>query len=84
MRTHTGDKPYKCESCDYAAAWNVQLKDHRKAHDSPKQVTCEECNIVYKDMRGLNYHLRKVHSDGSQTVSKKSKGRSPTTSDTEH
>ena len=27
MRTHTGDKPYKCDLCPYAAAWRVQVLD---------------------------------------------------------
>ncbi|XP_061591172.1 zinc finger protein 217 [Cololabis saira] len=37
MRTHTGEKPYKCAYCDYAAAQKTSLKYHlvRRHKDKP-------------------------------------------------
>ena len=61
MRTHTGAKPYKCNQCNYAAAWNVQLKDHVKVHGMINTVVCEMCNIVFKDMRTFKTHQSKEH-----------------------
>ena len=70
MRTHSGEKPYKCTQCNYAAAWNVQLKDHVKAHSLPNAVSCTECQIVFKDIRSLKTHETKEHglTPGAVTV----------------
>ena len=76
MRTHSGEKPYKCAQCSYAAAWNVQLKDHVKAHSLPDAVKCEQCNIVFKDIRALKTHETKEHGmshSGSSGVQKEVK-----------
>ena len=61
MRTHSGEKPYKCSECNYAAAWKVQLKDHMKAHSQPNAAICGECQILFKDIRALKTHETKEH-----------------------
>ncbi|XP_021357274.1 transcriptional repressor CTCF-like [Mizuhopecten yessoensis] len=66
MRTHLKLKPYKCDKCSYAASWNVQVKDHMKAHFSPTRVDCADCNISFKDQRGLNLHRHKEHREGAK------------------
>uniref|UniRef100_A0A8C6RD98 Zinc finger protein 217 n=1 Tax=Nannospalax galili TaxID=1026970 RepID=A0A8C6RD98_NANGA len=36
LRTHTGEKPYKCDFCDYAAAQKTSLRYHLERHHKDK------------------------------------------------
>ena len=61
MRTHNGVKPFRCDQCPYAVAWNVQLKTHRKVHSLVTAVTCTSCGVVFKDTKTLSKHEQKEH-----------------------
>ena len=32
MNTHTGEKPYQCDKCDFACAAKANLHSHKKIH----------------------------------------------------
>ena len=68
MRTHNGEKPYKCSQCKFAAAWNVQLKEHTKIHGMENTVVCEHCDIVFRNQKALRMHEKKDHPHLSETL----------------
>lgn len=70
MRIHTGEKPIKCDQCNYTTAWATELKYHQKGHASPDQVACVLCNIVFKNALCLKVHNTRYHPVPGAPLSK--------------
>ncbi len=60
-RSHTGEKPYKCELCSYACAQSSKLTRHMKTHGrSGKDVyKCRFCDMPFSVPSTLEKHMRK-------------------------
>ena len=63
---HEGEKPFKCNLCDYISAFNSNLKNHYvKNHAESVQDganhNCSECIFSVETKTLLLRHIRKVH-----------------------
>ena len=71
-RSHTGEKPYKCELCNYACAQSSKLTRHMKTHGRVgKDVfKCKFCLMPFSVPSTLEKHMRKcVESRNTRVLS---------------
>ena len=68
-RSHTGEKPYKCQMCNYACAQSSKLTRHMKTHGRMGKdiYKCRFCAMPFSVASTLEKHMRKcvVNSNNS-------------------
>ena len=60
LKTHSGEKPNKCNQCDYTSSQAGNLRTHLKTHSGEKSYKCNQCNFVCSLPSSLRQHL-KIH-----------------------
>eukprot|EP00058_Branchiostoma_floridae_P014741 XP_002600229.1 hypothetical protein BRAFLDRAFT_66734 [Branchiostoma floridae] len=61
MRTHTGEKPYRCQECSRQFSRLSALKVHLRTHTGEKPYKCEHCNKGFIHSGDLRTHIR-IHT----------------------
>ena len=62
MKSHEGEKCFKCDLCDYAGVSYRHLEAHLLTHSGDKPYECDQCDMAFRHRQLLRRHKNTYHN----------------------